>query len=64
MNDKNLQKENKYYKYDSFFSFSSINKEFDKKKIIEKINHIYENKIGLDKLELNDHAVLKEAIDY
>lgn len=63
MNDKNLQKENKYYKYDSFFSFSSINKEFDKKKIIEKINHIYENKIGLDKLELNDHAVLKEAID-
>ncbi len=63
MSDKNLQKKNKYNKHDSFFSFSSINKDFDKKKIIEKINYIYENKIGLDKIELNDHAVLKEAID-
>ena len=36
-----LKKLNIYNKHNSFFSFSSINKEFNKENITKKINSLY-----------------------
>ena len=59
---KDLNKQNIYNKHNSFFSFSSINKEFNEDKITKKINALYKNKIGLDKINTNDHSILDTAV--
>ena len=64
MSNKNFQKKNIYNKHNSFFSFSSINKDFNEKKVIKKINNLYENKIGLDNVKSSDYSVLQEAINH
>ena len=65
MSNKNFQKKNIYNKHNSFFFFfSSINKDFNEKKVIKKINNLYENKIGLDNVKSSDYSVLQEAINH
>ncbi len=63
MNEKkDINKQNTYNKHNSFFSFSSINKEFNDDKITKKINTLYKNKIGLDKINTNDHLILDKTV--
>ena len=63
MNEKkDINKINTYNKHNSFFSFSSINKEFNDDKITKKINTLYKNKIGLDKININDHLILDKTV--
>ena len=63
MNEKkDINKINTYNKHNSFFSFSSINKEFNDDKIIKKINTLYKNKTGLDKINTNDHLILDKTV--
>tara|TARA_A100001015_G_scaffold280383_1_gene342546 strand:- start:1559 stop:2737 length:1179 start_codon:yes stop_codon:yes gene_type:complete len=59
---KDLNKQNIYNKHNSFFSFSSINKEFNEDKITKKINTLYKSKIGLNKINANDHSILDTAV--
>ena len=59
---KDLNKQNIYNKHNSFFSFSSINKEFNKDKITKKINTLYKNKIGFDKINTNDQLILDKTV--
>ena len=59
---KYTNKQNTYNKHNSFFSFSSINQEFNEDKITKKINTLHKNKIGLNKINLNDHSILDKAV--
>ena len=52
-----------YNKHNSFFSFSSLNRNIDKKKIIKKINNLFIEKTGLNKLSITDKKILQTAID-
>ena len=45
-----LKKLNIYNKHNSFFSFSSINKEFNKENITKKINSLYKKKLAWKEL--------------
>ena len=60
---KNLTKQNTYNKHNSFFSFSSINKEFNEDKITKKINNLHKNKIGLERINAKDHLILDTAVN-
>ena len=59
---KELKKLNTYNKHNSFFSFSSINKEFNEDKITKKINSLYKNKIGSNSIKENDFEILDKTI--
>ena len=59
---KDLNKSYTYNKHNSFFSFSSINKEFNEDKITKKINSLYKNKIGLNKVKVNDVEILDKTV--
>ena len=59
---KNLNKSYTYNKHNSFFSFSSINKNFDENKIIKKINFLYSKKIGINNVKKNDIKILDTTI--
>ena len=59
---KELKKLNTYNKHNSFFSFSSINKEFNEDNITKKINSLYKNKIGLNSIKENDFEILDKTI--
>ena len=60
---KNLNKQNTYNKHNSFFSFSSINKEFNEDKITKKINTLHKSKIGLERINAKDHSILDTAVN-
>ena len=59
---KDINKQSTYNKHNSFFSFSSINQEFNEDKITKKINTLHKNKIGLNKINLNDYSILDKAV--
>ena len=64
MNDKNLyktEKINTYNKHNSFFSFSSISKDKDDVKILNRINSIYKEKKGFSILD-NTHLKILEKV--
>ena len=52
-----------YNKHNSFFSFSSLNRNIDKIKIIKKINNLFIEKTGLNKLSITDKKILQTAIN-
>lgn len=65
MNDKNLyktEKINTYNKHNSFFSFSSISKDKDDVKILNRINSIYKEKKGFSTLDNAHLKILEKAI--
>jgi len=64
MNDKNLyktEKINTYNKHNSFFSFSSISKDKDDVKILNRINSVYKEKKGFSILD-NTHLKILEKV--
>jgi len=64
MNDKNLyktEKVNTYNKHNSFFSFSSISKDKDDVKILNRINSVYKEKKGFSILD-NTHLKILEKV--
>ncbi len=63
MPNKEKNKTLQYNKHNSFFSFSSLNKDFDEKKIVEKINNLKKDSIGLDKVRTKDYEILDQAIN-
>ena len=63
MSNKNFQKKNIYNKHNSFFLLVQSIKILTKK-VIKKINNLYENKIGLDNVKSSDYSVLQEAINH
>ena len=65
MSDKKLnqiEKVNTYNKHNSFFSFSSISKDKDDLKILDRINSVYEEKKGFSILDGNDLKILEKVI--
>ena len=65
MSDKKLnqiEKVNTYNKHNSFFSFSSISKDKDNLKILDRINSVYEEKKGFSILDGNDLKILEKVI--
>ena len=62
MSNNKITKSSTYNKHNSFFSFSSLNKNLEDKKIIDKIDNLYSQKTGINKINNDDQLVLKEAI--
>lgn len=61
-NSVKVKKLNTYNKHNSFFSFSSLNKNLSDKIIIEKINDLYAKKIGIKKIKKKDFNVLETLL--
>ena len=57
-----IEKVNTYNKHNSFFSFSSISKDKDNLKILDRINSVYKEKKGFSILDGNDLKILEKVI--